>query len=815
MRLTKLLSFITVALLVAVVFTGLVTIPAAAQTDTMQFHYNAQHTGDYSPAAGPVPSNGQLKWSYTTGSNVSSSPAIVNGIVYVGSYDHNVYALYANNGTKLWNYTTGGIVSSSPAVANGIVYVKSDWPEYNLYALNATTGAFIWKFLTVNGDVSPTVVDDVIYAGYGSLFYAINATTGTQLWNTTKNSVYTTPAVANGVIYFGSDDHNVYALDANNGTQLWNHTGGSSNAYSSPAVSNGVVYIGSNLGPLYALNATTGADEWQFSGYYGQSSPAVANGVVYFGGGNQENKVYALNATDGAQLWNYTTGNLNQLRSSPAVVNGAVYVGSMDNNIYAIGNGQTILTISAPATAVVTKNFTINGTLSVGTAGIDSQNITMQRSTDNATWANVTTTKTGADGRYQFSKNESATGTYYYRTAYGGNDTYTNAKSNVVNVPVNKIPTQLSAAAKLTAVAISKNFTINGALNTSDGTPIKGATIQLQKNVSGTWTDVTGKTNTTTALGAYSIGTSEPTPGPYQYRTTYAGNASYTNATSSVVNVTCGAWSSWESLSGQLTASPAAVSSSNGRIDVFGRGSDNALWHKWYDSAGWWAWESLSGQLAPTTGPAVSAWSSTGRLDVFVIGSDQALWHRSYANNVWSTWESLGGQLTASPAAVSWAYGRIDVFGRGSDNALWQRSYQNGAWSDWEPLSGQLAPNDGPAVSSQREGQLHVFAVGSDNALWQRSYENGAWGAWESLSGQLTASPGAVSWADGRIDVFGRGSDNALWQRSYENGTWSDWVTLSGQLAATTGPAVSSQHEEQLDVFVIGSDNALWHRTYA
>ena len=48
------------------------------------------------------------KWSYTTGNYVESSPAVVNGVVYVGSWDHNVYALNASTGAKLWSYTTGG-----------------------------------------------------------------------------------------------------------------------------------------------------------------------------------------------------------------------------------------------------------------------------------------------------------------------------------------------------------------------------------------------------------------------------------------------------------------------------------------------------------------------------------------------------------------------------------------------------------------------------------------------------------------------------------------------------------------------------------
>ena len=69
---------------------------------------------------------------------VWSSPAVVNGVVYIGSDDDNVYALNATSGIQLWNYTTGDQVYSSPAVVSGVVYVGSD--DDNVYALNATDG---------------------------------------------------------------------------------------------------------------------------------------------------------------------------------------------------------------------------------------------------------------------------------------------------------------------------------------------------------------------------------------------------------------------------------------------------------------------------------------------------------------------------------------------------------------------------------------------------------------------------------------------------------------------------------------------------
>jgi outer membrane protein assembly factor BamB len=156
------------------------------------------------------------------------SPAVANGVVYVGSDHGTVYALNASTGATLWSYTTGGSSFGSPAVANGVVYVGS-WGDFdsNVYALNASTGAKLWSY-----------------------------TTGGQL--------VSSPAVANGVVYIGSGDRNVYALNASTGAKLWSYTTGAG-VESSPAVANGVVYVGSDDDNLYALNASTGAKLWSFA----------------------------------------------------------------------------------------------------------------------------------------------------------------------------------------------------------------------------------------------------------------------------------------------------------------------------------------------------------------------------------------------------------------------------------------------------------------------------------------------------------------------------------------------------------------------
>ena len=63
----------------------------------------------------------------------------------LSSFDHNVYALNATNGAKLWNYAMGNFAEdwSSPAVINGVVYIGSE--DENIYALNVTNGDKLWS----------------------------------------------------------------------------------------------------------------------------------------------------------------------------------------------------------------------------------------------------------------------------------------------------------------------------------------------------------------------------------------------------------------------------------------------------------------------------------------------------------------------------------------------------------------------------------------------------------------------------------------------------------------------------------------------
>src|SRR5439155_8470727 len=63
---------------------------------------------------------------------IVGAPAVVDGALYIGALDSNVYALNASTGQTIWATPTGLQVESSPAVAYGAVYIGSD--DGKLYA---------------------------------------------------------------------------------------------------------------------------------------------------------------------------------------------------------------------------------------------------------------------------------------------------------------------------------------------------------------------------------------------------------------------------------------------------------------------------------------------------------------------------------------------------------------------------------------------------------------------------------------------------------------------------------------------------------
>ena len=269
----------------------------------------------------------------------------------------------------------------------------------------------------------------------------------------------------------------------------------------------------------------------------------------------------------------------------------------------------------------------------------------------------------------------------------------------------------------------------------------------------------------------------------------------------------------------------------------------------------WSAWEQLDGEI--TEAPAIASWAS-GRLDVFVRGMDDALWHKAWDGTAWSGWEYLGGVITSSPAAVSWGPNRIDIFALGQDRQVWQFVW-DGAWYGWYPQEGGGVDfgdplQDAPAVSSGSSNQLDLFVRREDHNIRYKYWNGSSWSLWDNLPGPIYSSPSAVSrnaaetsdlvargesgqvlwshnfapwvslgqniqdapaiasWGNNRLDVFARGLDDSLLHIYWDGFTWSNWENLGGQIYSS--PAAVSWGPGRIDVFARGKIGNLIHIWY-
>ncbi len=158
---------------------------------------------------------GDLKWKYFNDfSWVIGTPAVHNDTLYFETSDsHKLIALSAVSGKHLFTGDCKTYGFSSPAVANGIIYLGNHGGS--LMAFESTTGKTLWEFQTPAAKANK----DSVIAPNGEFNYAKIFTENSYEANLkavdliySVGSVLSSPAVYNGMVFFGSTDSCVYAL---------------------------------------------------------------------------------------------------------------------------------------------------------------------------------------------------------------------------------------------------------------------------------------------------------------------------------------------------------------------------------------------------------------------------------------------------------------------------------------------------------------------------------------------------------------------------------------------------------------------------
>ena len=276
--------------------------------------------------------NGEFLWKYPTEAGIATRPAAQDEAIFVGSEDCRLHAVTASQGRLIWTYYTEGPIRSSPTLSHGHIFVGSD--DNHLHVVNMLSGRRVWR-ADANGPVrsTPLIAAERVYFGCETGdFYCLDFR-GEMKWRfKAKRAVTSSPILVEGMIYFSSLDWTLYALEAEGGWQIWRFRMGKP-SISSPVYGEGKIFVGCADGLIYAVDARSSREAWRFqTEHQVTSSPVLVEDSLYCG--SVDGSMYCLDFRSGRQRWRFPTGG--PITGTPAIADGTLYFGSTDHRIYAL-----------------------------------------------------------------------------------------------------------------------------------------------------------------------------------------------------------------------------------------------------------------------------------------------------------------------------------------------------------------------------------------------------------------------------------------------------------------------------------------------
>ncbi|QIB75982.1 PQQ-binding-like beta-propeller repeat protein [Halogeometricum borinquense] len=349
-----------------------------------------------------------VRWQFEIEGGIESSPTVINGTLYVGTTDSNVYALDTATGEEQWTFQTGDEVTAAPAVAGETVVISST--DGNLYGVSIDDGTEQWCFEAgIEIGSSPTVVEGTAYVGSSGFtdtgVYAVDIENGTERWFfETEQRVGTSATVidtrndesrANRTVLVASGTHDgiVHALDGGDGTELWRFQPSAmvsapvtvpvsepsnqdkNDQTDAPTVQPGwAAYAGSGTlhGTVTTLGGTTGEAGWSIDTLGKlRVAPTVADGTVFFG--CTRGDLYAVDALTGETRWkrDLTAGKGYAVWADPTVIGDTVVTGTSGGQIVGADISDGAIRWSFPTHGIPSTPIVVGGTAFFGTEESD------------------------------------------------------------------------------------------------------------------------------------------------------------------------------------------------------------------------------------------------------------------------------------------------------------------------------------------------------------------------------------------------------------------------------------------------------------
>jgi len=297
-----------------------------------------------------LPDKLAVRWEFKTGDTIEGTPVIVDGVVYIGSYDKCLYAIELKTGKQKWKAQLsdpkrGAPIKAPAAYKDGRVYVGD--ADGKFYCLDAASGAVLWTFDDdmQTGEITAAANfagDLILIPTHNSTLYAIGKD-GKKVWDfRIEGPIYGGVAVAEGYTFLAGCDSLLHVIDVKTAKELGN-VDMKGQSGSAAAVLGDRLYVGTMSNQVLSINLKKLKVEWEFEAprrkqaFYG--SAAVTDDLVIIG--SRDNKVWAIDRKTGKDRWSFVTDN--RVDASPVVAGNRVYVGSFDKKFYVLDlKGQKV-----------------------------------------------------------------------------------------------------------------------------------------------------------------------------------------------------------------------------------------------------------------------------------------------------------------------------------------------------------------------------------------------------------------------------------------------------------------------------------------
>lgn len=234
--------------------------------------------------------------------------------IYLGYNSSNLEAFDLDTLDLLWTFKTGSGVWAKPLLHEGVLYVTS--MDHFLYAVDTADGSLIWK-LDVEGAAagSPLLVNDRLYVGtFARTIVEVTLDGEQTAAYTADNWVWGAPVSDGDTIYAADLSGFVYALSTPGLEEQWKVQAAPDGIRPSPLLLEDALVVVSRTGKVSWLNPATGTEfqtrqvdnEILSELLYVPSGETQREPLVVVTGVRANPMMVAFTASDGQRVWEYS-----------------------------------------------------------------------------------------------------------------------------------------------------------------------------------------------------------------------------------------------------------------------------------------------------------------------------------------------------------------------------------------------------------------------------------------------------------------------------------------------------------------------------